>query len=136
MFVLEWCGEGELELPSGARLCLCPGRRLRGCGVGYGGMAELEHCRAAQPGVAVTCGACPMCLPLPRRAGVRGDPGVMGLEVLEVVPLAASAEQAACVTWWRSSITSPKASLIQERTSSQFLGWVHAHAVVSPFRSA
>lgn len=41
--------------------------------------------------------------------------------------------RALCVTWWRSSITSPKAPPIWERTNSWFLGWVHTQGRVSPF---
>lgn len=41
MFILERCGEGELELPSGGRLCPCPGRRLPGHGVDIVGWLSL-----------------------------------------------------------------------------------------------
>lgn len=100
---------------------------------GYCGMAELVHGRAAQPGAAVTCGVQPD-VPAPSRGGqgVRVSPTWASRcwrRSLSQPPQS----RAACVTWWRSSITSPKAPPIRERTNSWFLGWVHARGRVSPF---
>lgn len=91
MFILERCGEGELELPSGGCLCLRPGRWLQG---GCCGMAELMQGGAAQPGAAVTCGVRPE-VPAPSLVGqgVRVSPGDLGFQVLDTVSLAAPAEQ-------------------------------------------